>query len=347
VDSPYDFFDLQRHRQERIMRLAYAALAAWLIGNSSPLLAQTPPTTPAGPVSLLVPYPAGGASDITARIFSEPLSQELGTPVIVENLGGATGGVAVQKMLNAPANGRMLYQGSQNELILPPLTVKGTRYNVSDFEIVHPITTTRLVLVVRKGLPVKNLEELVTLARERSASDPLACGIPGIGSLYHLIPDSMAKKAAVSLNFIPYKGSAPLMQDLLGERIDFTIMAFSTTMMSFVQDGRYRILANLSKDKPRELAHLQSLSDLPVFGNMDYASNAAYYVKKGTPMAVRQSLNAAIAKVVQRPTVIQALEGDGRRVPAQTSVAEAEHFYAREIAAYDEMVKVTGFKPVD
>ena len=329
------------------MRIAQALLSGLLFLAAPLPYAQTTAPGIAGPVSLVVPYPAGGASDFTARLFAEPLHQQLGATVVVENIGGATGAIAAQKMLNAPANGQMLYQGSQNELILPPLTVQGMRYDVSDFEIVHPVTTTRLVLVVRKGLPVKNLDEFIQLMRSRSQSEPITCGIPGVGSLYHLIPSSMAKQADAQLNFIPYKGSAPIVQDILGDRIDFTIMAFSTSMLQFDKEGRYRIIANLSTDKPKELAHLPSLSDVAVFKDMDYASNAAYYVKKGTPLPIRQALNAAIGHIVASPAVIQGLEGDGRRVWQPMSIAEAETFYAKEIEKYRGMVKLTGFQPAN
>ncbi|WP_186332151.1 Bug family tripartite tricarboxylate transporter substrate binding protein [Bordetella genomosp. 13] len=327
------------------MRIIQTLAAGLLLACTTQLSAQPAAPGIKGPVSLLVPYPAGGASDITARIFAEPLSRELGVPVVVENIGGATGAIAAQKMLNAPADGRILYQGSQNELILPPLTVPGTRYSPADFEIVQPITTTRLVLVARKGLPVKTLDEFVALIRARGQADPITCGIPGVGSLYHLIPADMARHAGAQLNFIPYKGTAPIVQDILGDRIDFTIMAYSTTMLQYVQEGRYRIIANLSKDKPKELADLPSLSEHPLFKEMDYASRAAYYVRKGTPANVRQALNAAIGKVVESPAVIQGLEGDGRRVLKHMPVAQAEGFYRDEVETYRKMVETTGFKP--
>jgi len=336
-----------QHIKGKSMRIAQALLAGLLLIIAPLSHAQAPATRIAGPVSLVVPYPAGGASDFTARLFAEPLHKELGSTVVVENIGGATGAIAAQKMLNAPANGQMLYQGSQNELILPPLTVQGTRYDVSDFEIVHPVTTTRLVLVVRKGLPVKNLDEFIALIQSRSRAEPITCGIPGVGSLYHLIPSSMARQAGAQLNFIPYKGSAPIVQDILGDRIDFTIMAFSTSMLQFDKEGRYRIIANLSEDKPKELAHLPSLSDFPAFKDMDYASNAAYYVKKGTPLAIRQALNTAIGNIVQSPAVIQGLEADGRRVWRRMPIADAEAFYAKEVEKYRAMVKLTGFQPAD
>jgi tripartite-type tricarboxylate transporter receptor subunit TctC len=325
------------------MRSSKILVASLMVCISSLVVAQAPSAAAAGPFTLIVPYPAGGASDITARIVSEPVGRELDAPVIVENIGGATGGIAAQKMLNAPADGRIFYQGSQNELILPPLTIKGTRYQSSEFEIVHPVTTTRLVLVVRAGLPVKTLQEFIELGRTRSGTEPLSYGSPGVGSLYHLVSDSMGKLAAVRYTHIPYRGSAPLMQDLIGERIDFTVMAFSTTMLPFAEAGRYRIIANLSRDKPRELVRLPSVSDAAAFKDMDYASNSAYYVKKGTPQAVRQRLNTAIGNAVASPSVIKALEDDGRRVPARMSVAEAEDFYRAELAKYQRMVKLTGF----
>lgn len=329
------------------MRIAKTLVASLLAGLAQLAAAQSASPAITGPVSLIVPYPAGGASDITARIFAEPVGRELNTQVIVENIGGATGAIAAQKMLNAPPDGRVFYQGSQNEIILPPLTIRSTRYKSTDFEIVHPITTTRLVLVVRKNLPATTLQSFVDLARARSATEPLSYGSPGIGSLYHLVPDSMAKLADVRYVHVPYKGGAPLMLDLIGDRIDFTVMAFSTTMLPQEQAGQFRIIANMSRDKPRELAHLPSVSELPVFRDVDYASNAAYYVKKGTPPAIRQLLNTAIGNVVASPAIIRALEGDGRRVPARMSIADAERFFESEIAKYQRVVQLTGFSPLD
>lgn len=324
------------------------ALLATLILGFAPLLhAQTSTNKISGPISLVVPYPAGGASDFTARLLAEPLHQQLGATVVVENIGGATGAIAAQKVLNAPADGRLLYQGSQNELILPPLTLDGIRYDVSDFQIVHPVTKTYLVLVVRKGLPAQNMKEFIELMRASTTGQSINCAIPGVGSLYHLIPEVMAKASGSQFNFIPYKGSAPIMQDILGDRVDFTIMAFSTSMLQFDKEGRYRIIANLSQDKPKGLEHLPSLSEFPMFKDMDYASHSAYYVKKDTPLAIRQTLNDAIGNVVKSPAVIKAFEADGRNVSKRVSVSEAENFYRTEVDKYRSMIKLTGFKPAN
>ncbi|MBN9426312.1 MAG: tripartite tricarboxylate transporter substrate binding protein [Burkholderiales bacterium] len=328
---------------KRRLALSVVGAAAGMLLLAAPALAADI----AAPVSLVVPYPAGGGSDITARIVAGPIGKALGADVIVENIAGATGAIAIQKVLNSAADGRMLYQGSQNELIIPPLTIKSVRFKPNDLEIVHPITTTRLVLVVRKSFPAKNLQEFVELGKRQSATQPLSYGSAGIGSLYHLIPERMANLAGVKYTHVPYKGAAPMMQDLIGDRIDFTVMAFSTSMLASVKAGHYRIIANMSTDKPRELADLPSISEASVFKGVDYASNAAYYVRKGTPADIKQRLNRAIDEALSTKAVIDALEADGRIVLRNKSLADSEAFYRDEIAKYDRIVAETGFQPID
>lgn len=322
-------------------RLPSLLLCALLAAASFATLAQT---APAGPVTLIVPYPAGGPSDVTARIVGPAVARRLQTEVIVENIGGATGGIAIQKMLSAAADGRLLYQGSQNELIIPPMTVKSVRYQPTDLEIIHPITTTRLVLVIRKGLPVKDLAEFV--AYTKSSPTPLSYGSPGVGSLYHLIPERMAKLTGTKYNHIPYKGTAPMMQDLIGDRLDFGVIAFTPSLIASVQAGHYRIIANMSRDKPKELASLPSASDIEAFKTVDYASNAGYFVRKGTPVALKTQLNRALGEAFDGAVATQ-LEADGRLVHRRMSLADAEAFYKTEIAKYERIIAETGFQPLD
>jgi len=326
---------------------ALSRVLATTLLSIAPTLAFGQGTNLSGPVSLVVPYPAGGPSDLTARVIAPPLSRVLGLSVVVENISGATGGIAVQKMLSGAADGRFLYQGSQNELILPPLTIRSVRYKTSDYEIVHPITTTRLVLVVRKGLPANTLEEFVALSRQRASSAPLNYGSPRIGSLYHLISDSIGKLAGAQYTHVPYKGAAPLTQDLIGDRLDFTVMAYSKAMMPSVQAGHYRIIANVTRDKPADLAHLPGVSDLPGFSSVDYASNAAYYVRKGTPAAIRAYLNDALGNALATAEVKGTLEADGRRVARKMTIEQAEAFYREEVRKYEEVIRLTGFQPLD
>lgn len=295
------------------------------------------------PVSLMVPYPAGGPSDVSARILSEPISKSLGTTIIVENLGGGTGTIAANKVLNANADGRIIFQGSQNELIIPPITNKSVRFQPEDFESIQPITMTNLVLLVRADLPAKNMKEFIDLAASRSASNSLTYGSVGVGSLYHLITEQMGKTLGVTFTHAPYKGTAPVVQDLASGQIDFSIMPFQASMLEMIKTGRYRAIAVLSKNRPEILSHIPSITDTPKLENFEYASNSGYFVKKGTPEDIKLKLNKAIGTVLLNPDVIKTLEADGRNVAKPMSLEEAKSFYANEIAKYKEMIRVTGY----
>lgn len=320
-----------------------AAIVAGACALTARSLAQGASIT--GPVSLVVPYPAGGPSDLTARTLVAPVARELGTDVIVENISGASGAIAVQKVLNAPADGRLVYQGSQSELIIPPLTMRSIKYKPRDMEIIHPTTITPLLLVVRKGLPATSLQQFVDVAR--SAARPLSYGSSGVGSLYHLVPEGMAKLANVSFNHIPYKGALQLVQDLVGDRVDFAVMALTGTVLQALQVGQYRALANMSRYKPKDMAHLPSISELEVFRTIDFSTNSAYFVRNGTPPAIKSLLNRAIGNALSTPAVVQTLEGDGRRLQRGLSLADSELFYASEIAKYERIIAQIGFQALD
>ena len=330
---------IQLNRRHALSALCALAIApAWM---SSPAYAAEYPGT--RPVHLMVPYPAGGPSDLSARILSEPIARALGGQVVVENLGGATGTIAASRVLNDTADGRYSFQGTQNELIIPPLTNRAVRYTPADFESVQPITVTHLVLLVRADLPVSTTEEFLKLAASRSANESLSYGSVGVGSLYHLITEYMGKTLNIPFTHVPYKGTAPVVQDLASGQIDFTIMPFQASMLEMIKAGRYKAIAVLSKDKPPVLAHLPSITETPKLENFEYMSNAAYFVKKGTPLEIKQKLNKAISTALQNPDVIQKLEADGRNVAKAMSLEEAHDFFSREVDKYKEMIRVTGY----
>lgn len=302
---------------------------------------------PAGPVSLMVPYPAGGPSDVSARILSKPIGDALGAKVIVDNLGGATGTIAAAKVLNTRADGSMFFQGTQNELILPPLTNKAVRYQPDAFENLQYITVTHLVLLVRAALPAQNMDEFLALARSRNETNSLTYGSVGVGSLYHLITEYMGKITKVPFTHAPYAGTAPVIQDLAGGQIDFSIMPFQASMLEMIRTGRFRALAVLSRNKPAVLSAIPSITQVPALRDFEYASLAGYFVRRGTPQDVKQRLNQAIGQALQDPQVIAKLEADGRNVSRPMGLEEASAAYAKEIAKYREMIRVTGYVQAD
>jgi tripartite-type tricarboxylate transporter receptor subunit TctC len=230
-------------------------------------------------------------------------------------------------VLGAKADGSMFFQGTQNELILPPLTNKAVRYQPDAFENLQYITVTHLVLLVRSGLPARSTQEFLALARSRNESNSLTYGSVGVGSLYHLVTEYMGKLAKVPFTHAPYAGTAPVIQDLAGGQIDFTIMPFQASMLEMIRTGR--------------------ITEVPGLGDFEYASLAGYFVKRGTPQEVKLRLNRAIGQALQDPQVIAKLEADGRDVARPASLDDAAAAYAREIAKYREMIRVTGYVQAD
>lgn len=315
-----------------------------LLGAVFALASNAPASYAAGTTSIVVPYSAGGSSDGIARISAPYVAKALGSDVIVENIVGATGAIAIQRMLNADADGRLVFQGTAGEMIIPPLTNDAIKFKPQDVEAVHPITVSNLVLVVRKDLPVNSVEEFIALAKKSSASKPLTYGTPGVGSLYHLIIEAMGKNAESQYVHVPYKGAAPMLQDLIGDRIDFTVMTFIRSMPDAEKAGQYKILANMSTHKQPELKHLPTISEYPEFKDIDFRTGSTFVVKKGTPLEIKERLNKAIATAISDEQLIAKLEAEGRQASAPMPLKEAAEYYDNEVKQFEKVIELTGFK---
>lgn len=287
---------------------------------------------------ILVPYPAGGASDAAARLVANYFTSQ-GKTFIVENVGGATGLLAINKFLANPKD--QVFQGTQNELILPPLLNKAVKFKSEEFVPVQYATQTYLVLTVRKNLGVKNFDEFFALAKSRK-DNPLSYGTVGVGSLYHVVGEYLAKKKDVPLNHIPYKGSAPAMQDLIGGQIDFSIMPYQTTFDDMVSKGMFQIIGIFSNDKPPSLEKMQSISNVQGLSDFDFSSYAGYFIKRNASDADKEKYNALFAAALTNDQVKSSLSSDGRRVLPPSSLAAADSMYMNQIARYKKLLEAIG-----
>src|SRR5512134_3427101 len=270
---------------------------------------------PNKPVNLMVPYPAGGPSDAIARIMNTALGKELGQQVLVENLGGVSGALAAQKVLAAPADGYYVFQGSPNEVILSPLANAAVKLKTEDFRLVHPVADAVMVFVTRKDLPVSNVDELIALAR-KSADKPLTYGSVGIGSLYHLILENLQAQTGVKLAHVPYKGNAPLLQDIGGGQVDFAVLVYSAAMGALAEQGRLKVIGQLGAQRSELLKNVPTVSEGQALKNFQYKIWTGFMVPKNTPEPVVVRLHAAIGKTLQDPAV-------RTQLAAQTQVAAA------------------------
>ncbi len=296
------------------------------------------------PVNLMVPYPAGGPSDVVARIFNTPLGKEMGRQVLVENLGGVAGALGAQKVLAAPADGNYILQGSPNEVILSPLANAAVKLKAEDFRLVHPVADGVMVFVTRKDLGVNTVDELVALAR-KNASRPLTYGSVGIGSLYHLIVESAQAQTGIQLAHVPYKGNAPLLQDLAGGQVDFAVLVYSAGLGALVDQGRLKVIGQLGAQRSELLKNVPAMSETQSLKHMNFRVWIGFLVPSSTPADAVQKLHAAVGKTLQDPAVRQQLAAQTLLASPPMTLAESASFYEAETARYRGIARQINLKP--
>jgi tripartite-type tricarboxylate transporter receptor subunit TctC len=312
-----------------------AALTASLLLAAGAALAQGFPTKP---VTLLVPYPAGGLSDVIARLVEKPLAKSAGQLVIVDNVGGAGGSIAAQKVLGAPADGHLVYQGSPNELILAPLAMQAVKYRSEDWRMVQIIGSFPMAVIARKGLEANTVDQLVALARKADAEGkPLTYGSVGIGSFYHVVGEHFAQTIGARMTHIPYKGGAPMLQDLGGGNVDVAFFVVDSRLPGFVEKGMFKVLATMAhpgKPEAKFLEQYPSINESRAVKDFAFDTWTGYFVRKDTPEAVVAVLNRHLATAMADPEAKKKLEDLGGRVPPMLSVADAQIEYERQTARF-------------
>ncbi|MCW5634421.1 MAG: tripartite tricarboxylate transporter substrate binding protein [Rubrivivax sp.] len=298
---------------------------------------------PSKPVTLLVPYPAGGLSDVIARMVEKPLAKSISQVVIVDNLGGASGSIAGQKVLNAPADGHLVYQGSPNELILAPLAMQAVKYKADDWRMVQIIGSFPMALLARKGLQADTVDELVALARKADvAGKPLTYASVGVGSFYHVVGEHFAQTIGARMTHVPYKGFAPAQQDLAGNLVDVAFFVVDSRLPGFVDKGMFKVLATLAhpgKPEAEFLKKYPSINESKAVRDFAFDTWTGYFVRKDTPEDVVVALNKHLAAAMSDAEARKKLEDLGGRVPAMLSVADAQKEYERQTARFRAIAK--------
>lgn len=323
--------------------IKFMARALTMLIVSSAVWAQS---FPSKPVTLMVPYPAGGVSDVIARTLNNTLSKHLGQPVIVENLGGASGGIAGQKVLNSPADGHVIFQGSPNELILAPLANSAIKYKPEDFRLVQMITINPLVMLARKDLPAANGDELLSYARKTAAAGkPLTYASVGPGSLYHLLGEHMSNVSGIPMTHVPYKGGAPAVQDLMGGQVDIFMTPYGKGQVQLVEDGKLKAPAVLSADRQDMFKRVPTLNESTGLKGFIFDTWAGYFVHKDTPEPVVQALHKALSEVASDSAVKTALEAQAMIVPRPQSLTALGKLYSDNTAKYQAIARSMKLQP--
>jgi tripartite-type tricarboxylate transporter receptor subunit TctC len=325
--------------------LSFTAFVTLIAGAAftTVLHAQSFPTKP---VTLMVPYPAGGGSDVLARSVNTGLGKELGQPVVIENLGGASGSIGAQKVLSAPSDGYYLYQGSPNELILAGLANSAVKFKPEDFRAVQIIGNSPMAILVRQELPANNADELVAYATKAGKDGkPLTYASVGIGSLYHLLGEQISKQTGIPMTHVPYKGIADVVRDLIGNQVDMIITPYATPQVTMAKQGRFKFIAALSATRQKNLPEVPSVDEGKALKGFHHTIWNGYFVKKDTPEAIVQTFHKAIINTLTDPAIKASLEAQGGELAKPLSLEQTSKVYADGVNQFRAIAKSINLQP--
>ncbi|RZN12975.1 ABC transporter substrate-binding protein [Bradyrhizobium genosp. SA-3] len=272
-------------------------LLGLISGNS---LAQAQAVYPEKPLQLIVPFPPGGASDVVARIIGGELETRLGKPVIIMNRPGGGTTIAAKEVARSAPDGYTLFFSSNSSFTLPAAVKESVPYDAAkDFEPLGQVGKITLALVTYKDNPVKDVAALVTEAKANP--DKLSLASFGVATVSHFAGELFKSAAGIKMVHLPYKGSAPAMNDLIGKHIQYhvdTVIAVKPQ----IEAGTVKVLAVFSAKRTPFLPDVPTLAELG-YGNIDFASWGAVVAPKGLPPAVRDKLTSALEETINNPSV--------------------------------------------
>jgi len=316
-------------------------LAAGLALPSIAVLAQAQPPSqayPTKPVRIVVPFPAGGPVDQTARVLAAKMTGLLGQPVVIDNKGGAGGVLGADAVAKAPADGHTLLFSSTGALaIVPHLTPNLPYKPQTDLRAVTQALRVPTVLVVSAGSPYQTYADLAKAAR--AAPDKLAYASAGSGTTTHLEVEMLKRADRLGLTHVPYRGAAPALTDLIGGQVAL-MMADVPVVLPFIQSGKLRALAVTNATRIPVLGAVPTLAELGVPG-MEVYNWYGMLAPARTPEAVVERLHRTVAEALAAPELAKGFAEQGISVVASTP-AEFGRFIAAESERWGALAKAVG-----
>ena len=276
-------------------------LMAWmaLLGLAPALSALADPQYPNKPIKLVIGYAPGGSVDMAGRVVADMLSSKLGATVVVENQPGAAGTIAAQRVVNSVPDGYTLLAGSSNEMAATGQVNPTQKYDpLRDLTPIGLLATAPVMLVASPKVGIKSLAEFV--AQVRKSPGRYSYGSSGVGSTLHFAGELVKQRAGLFMTHIPYRGTAPLTNDLIGGAIEFAMMS-PTAAAPFIQSGRLIGLGITSAQRFPGSPDVPALSEHPSLKGYEMAGWFALAAPKGLPPALREQLVSAVQKAVADP----------------------------------------------
>jgi tripartite-type tricarboxylate transporter receptor subunit TctC len=311
---------------------------AILLALGAEALAQNYPTKPP---TMIIPFAAGGPTDVLSRVMAQRMSEILGQQVVVENVGGAGGMTGSKRVADAPPDGYTFVLGTVGTHAQGQSLYKKPLYNAAtDFTPVGLIAEVPIVLIARKDLPVGNLQEFIAYAKTNQAK--MQYGSAGAGSATHLGCVLLNYLIGVDITHVPYRGTGPAMQDLQGGRIDYLCEIISTAKPQ-IDGGTVKGIAIMTKERSKALPDIPTGLEQGVPNLEAYTWNAIF-LPKGAPAEIVKKLNAAMIEAMASPNVKERLEGLGAMIvsPDRATPEYLGNFVRGEIEKWAGPIKASG-----
>lgn len=297
------------------MSLSTKRRLIWAVALSTALLtdqsfAQSD-NYPSKPITIVIGYPPGGSTDLTGRAVANALAKSLNATVVVENVGGAGGAIGAQKVLKAAPDGHTLLVGANNEIAINRLVSSNVKYHWQDFTPIGLIASQPLVLVAAPMMGVKTTEEFVRLVKSKPGR--FSYGSSGVGTSLHLAGEMIKEQAGIFVTHIPYRGVAPLTNDLIGNNLEFGVFVLSSGL-PHIRSGRVIALGTTERERSKVTPDIPALAEHPALKNTDIGTWFALMAPGKLPESIQIRLSRALADALQDPELRKRLEASGSTV---------------------------------
>ncbi len=318
---------LSRRSLVAALALSAAGLPAW---------AQSPST-----IRILVGFPPGGGTDAIARLLADKLKDQLGVPVVVDNKAGAGGQIAAQALKAAAPDGQTFFLSHDHSISILPLTIKDAGFDpAKDFVPVAGFATFANALAISGGTPAKSVAEYVNWVKANGGKDTI--GVPAPGSIPEFLVGLVGKKYGIDVQAAPYRGSAPMIADMLGNQIKAGV----GSIPDFIEQhraGKLRVVAVIGDKRQPLLPDVPTFAELG-FTNLDDLPYYGLFAPAGTPAAVSERMNQALARVLALPDVREKMVAMGLTVGHQPQ-PQFTALVRKYTQTWDRIIKASGFQP--
>jgi tripartite-type tricarboxylate transporter receptor subunit TctC len=319
-----------------MLKLLLSMLFAAIVQSIGAASAQTYPSRP---ITMIVPFPPGGLSDIVGRIAAEGMRASLGQSVVIENIGGATGSIGTGRVARAAPDGYTLALGIWNTHVANGVAYTLPYDIVDDFEPIALLADAPLVIVAKKAVPANNLKEFIAWLK---ANPGKSMGTVGAGSPVHLLGVLIQQQTGTQFSLVAYRGASLAIQDLVAGHIDFTI-ANTATALPQVRAGTIKAFAVTAKKRSAIASDIPSVDEAGLPG-LRFSLWGALFAPKGTPKEIIDKLNAAVVSTLADPIARQKLVEQGFEIPPrdQQTPAALGAYQKAEIKKWWPIIKAAG-----